>query len=135
MNLLLALSERLLTRRPLVLLIGSLCLIAGYLTAPFEGLNELVPSWGELRSPVRVDALPPLGENQQVLIARWDGRAPEEVEEQLTYPLSVALLGTTGVKTVRSASTFGLSTLYVIFDDDQSQDEARAPPCLGDIRS
>ena len=120
------LIEGVLKRRSLTLTLASLCLFFGALTAPFEALDELSPALKALRSPVRVDALPPLGENQQVLVASWKGRAPEEVEEQLTYPLSVAILGATGVKAVRSASTFGLSTLYVIFEEGVGQGEARA---------
>ena len=68
------------------------------------------------RAPV--DAIPDLSENQVIVFADWMGRSPQEVEDQLTYPLSVNLQGLAGVKTVRATSMFGFSLLTVIFDDD-----------------
>jgi Cu(I)/Ag(I) efflux system membrane protein CusA/SilA len=64
-----------------------------------------------------VDAIPDLSENQVVVYADWMGRSPQEVEDQVTYPLSVNLQGLAGVKTVRAASMFGFSLVTVIFDD------------------
>jgi Cu(I)/Ag(I) efflux system membrane protein CusA/SilA len=85
----------------------------GVLTAPFD--------WkigGPLRSPVPVDAIPDIGENQQIVFTEWPGRSPQDVEDQITYPLTVALLGIPDVKSVRSYSMFGFSNIYVIFEDD-----------------
>ena len=70
------------------------------------------------RDPVPVDAIPDIGENQQIVFTKWPGRSPEDVEDQITYPLTVSLLGVPGVETVRSRSFFGFSTIYVIFKDD-----------------
>ena len=57
------------------------------------------------RAPV--DAIPDLSENQVIVFADWPGRSPQEVEDQITYPLSVNLQGLAGVKTVRANSMFG----------------------------
>jgi len=67
------------------------------------------------RTPV--DAIPDLSENQVVVFADWPGRSPQEVEDQVTYPLSVNLQGLAGVKTVRANSMFGFSLITIIFDD------------------
>ncbi|MGA2281905.1 MAG: efflux RND transporter permease subunit [Verrucomicrobiota bacterium] len=64
-----------------------------------------------------VDAIPDLSENQVIVFADWPGRSPQEVEDQVTYPLSVNLQGMAGVKTVRASSMFGFSLITVIFDD------------------
>jgi Cu(I)/Ag(I) efflux system membrane protein CusA/SilA len=85
----------------------------GIMTAPFDwNLGELE------RSPVPVDAIPDIGENQQIVFTKWMGRSPQDVEDQVSYPLTVSLLGVPGVKTVRSYSMFGFSSIYVIFKDD-----------------
>jgi len=75
-------------------------------------------AWGvfALRT-VPIDAIPDLSENQVIVYADWTGRSPQEVEDQITYPLSVSLQGLAGVKTVRATSMFGFSFLTVIFDD------------------
>ncbi|HTJ78313.1 MAG TPA: CusA/CzcA family heavy metal efflux RND transporter [Rariglobus sp.] len=65
-----------------------------------------------------VDAIPDLSENQVIVYADWAGRSPQEVEDQITYPLSVSLQGLAGVKTVRASSMFGFSFITVIFRDD-----------------
>jgi Cu(I)/Ag(I) efflux system membrane protein CusA/SilA len=67
------------------------------------------------RTPV--DAIPDLSENQVIVYADWTGRSPQEVEDQVTYPLSVNLQGLAGVKAVRAASMFGFSLITVVFDD------------------
>ena len=67
------------------------------------------------RTPV--DAIPDLSENQVIVFADWPGRSPQEVEDQVTYPLSVNLQGLAGVKTVRANSMFGFSLVTVIFED------------------
>src|SRR4026207_1832463 len=64
-----------------------------------------------------VDAIPDLSENQVIVFADWSGRSPQEVEDQVTYPLSVSLQGLAGVKTVRTNSMFGFTLITVIFDD------------------
>lgn len=86
---------------------------AGVLVAPFE--------WnvgGLQRYPVPVDAIPDIGENQQIVFTQWMGRSPQDVEDQISYPLTVSLLGIPGVKTIRSYSMFGFSTIYIIFKED-----------------
>ena len=72
--------------------------------------------WALIRTPV--DAIPDYGENQQIVFTEWMGRSPQDVEDQITYPLTVSLLGIPGVKTVRSFSFFGFSSIYVIFKDE-----------------
>ena len=57
-----------------------------------------------------MDAIPDIGENQQIVFTKWEGRSPQDVEDQITYPLTVSLLGIPGVKTVRSFSMFGFSS-------------------------
>ena len=64
-----------------------------------------------------VDAIPDLSENQVIVYADWSGRSPLEIEQQVTYPLSVQLEGLAGVKTVRAGSDFGFSLINVIFED------------------
>jgi Cu(I)/Ag(I) efflux system membrane protein CusA/SilA len=85
----------------------------GLLVAPFDWELGGLP-----RDPVPVDAIPDIGENQQIVFTPWPGRSPQDVEDQITYPLTVSLLGLPGVKTVRSYSFFGFSSIYVIFDED-----------------
>jgi len=66
----------------------------------------------------RVDAIPDIGENQQIVFTKWPGRSPRDIEQQVTYPLSILLQGMPGVKNIRGISAFGFSTIYVIFKDD-----------------
>lgn len=72
--------------------------------------------WAMLRTPI--DAIPDLSENQVIVFTDWPGRSPQEVEDQVTYPLTVNLQGLPGVKTVRSSSAFGFSMVNVIFNDN-----------------
>ncbi len=88
-------------------------LIWGITVAPFSWNTGNLP-----RNPVPVDAIPDIGENQQIVFTEWTGRSPQDVEDQITYPLTVALLGVPGVETVRSYSYFGFSTIYIIFKED-----------------
>jgi Cu(I)/Ag(I) efflux system membrane protein CusA/SilA len=75
-------------------------------------------AWGVVAlQRVPIDAIPDLSENQVIVYADYPGRSPQEVEDQITYPLSVSLQGLAGVKTVRASSMFGFSFLTVIFDD------------------
>ncbi|MHC4879915.1 MAG: efflux RND transporter permease subunit [Planctomycetota bacterium] len=85
----------------------------GVLVAPFDWDVGGLP-----RSPVPVDAIPDIGENQQIVFTEWMGRSPQDVEDQISYPLTVSLLGLPGVKTVRSYSMFGFSSVYIIFEED-----------------
>lgn len=85
----------------------------GLITAPFDFGLEGLP-----RSPVAVDAIPDIGENQQIVFTQWMGRSPQDVEDQVSYPLTTALLGIPGVKSIRSNSMFGFSSVYIIFNDD-----------------
>src|SRR3954467_13824757 len=74
--------------------------------------------WGVyavLNTPV--DAIPDLSENQVIVFTDWMGRSPREVEDQVTYPLSLKLEGLAGVKTVRSNSQFNFSMITIIFED------------------
>ena len=64
-----------------------------------------------------IDAIPDIGENQQIVFTNWPGRSPKDIDEQITYPLSVHLQGLPGVKTIRGTSAFGFSTIYIIFKD------------------
>ena len=88
-------------------------LIGGLATAPFNWHYGLLP-----RDPIAVDAIPDIGDNQQIVATEWMGRSPKDIQEQITYPLSTSLLGIPGVKTIRSTSMFGMSFIYIIFNDD-----------------
>lgn len=93
-----------------ILLVGTL--FWGVLVAPFD--------WnlgGVARDPVPVDAIPDIGENQQIVFTEWPGRSPQDIDDQISYPMTVALLGIPGVKDIRSYSVFGFSTIYVVFED------------------
>ncbi len=85
----------------------------GLATAPFDFNTNWLP-----RDPVAVDALPNIGENQQIVFTKWTGRSPQDIEDQITYPLTTALLGIPGVKGIRSNSMFGFSSIYVVFEEE-----------------
>ena len=85
----------------------------GISTAPFNWKMDWFP-----RDPVPVDAIPDIGENQQIVDTPWMGRSPQDIENQITYPLTTSLLGIPGVKSIRSSSIFGLSTIYIIFEEN-----------------
>jgi len=79
----------------------------------------LVGAWGYwalLTTPI--DAIPDLSDNQVIVFTDWTGRSPQEVEDQITYPLTVSLQGLPGVRVVRSSSAFGFSMINVIFEDN-----------------
>ena len=65
-----------------------------------------------------VDAIPDIGENQQIVFTNWSGQSPQDVEDQITYPLTSALLGIPGMRSVRSNSMFGFSSIYLIFEEE-----------------
>lgn len=85
----------------------------GTVNAPFNWETGFLPNY-----PVAVDAIPDIGENQQIVFTKWDGRSPQDIEDQITYPLTTSLLGIPGVKTIRSSSMFGFSSIYIIFEED-----------------
>ncbi|WOD44167.1 efflux RND transporter permease subunit [Hwangdonia lutea] len=85
----------------------------GTVNAPFNWDTGFLPN-----DPVAVDAIPDIGENQQIVFTRWDGISPQDIEDQITYPLTTTLLGIPGVKTIRSSSMFGFSSIYIIFEED-----------------
>ncbi|MCK0156137.1 efflux RND transporter permease subunit [Cellulophaga sp. F20128] len=85
----------------------------GTVNAPFNWDTGFLPS-----DPVAVDAIPDIGENQQIVFTKWDGISPQDIEDQITYPLTTSLLGIPGVKTIRSSSMFGFSSIYIIFEED-----------------
>jgi len=72
--------------------------------------------WALTQTPI--DAIPDLSENQVIVFTDWAGRSPQEVEDQVSYPLAVNLRGLPGVRTVRSSSAFGFSMINIIFEDD-----------------
>ena len=82
-------------------------------TAPFNWNIDFLPS-----DPVPVDAIPDIGENQQIVFTDWPGRSPQDIEDQITYPMTTTLLGISGVKSIRSTSMFGFSIIYIIFEED-----------------
>jgi len=96
----------------IVILLVVLLVGWGVVVSPFDWQAGPLP-----RDPVPVDAIPDLGENQQIVFTEWAGRSPQDVEDQITYPLTVSLLGLPRVKTVRSYSFFGFSSIYVIFEE------------------
>src|SRR6059058_840034 len=71
--------------------------------------------WALLRTPI--DAIPDLSENQVIVFTDWTGRSPQEVEDQVTYPLVTNLQGLPGVRVVRASSAFGFSMINIIFED------------------
>jgi len=85
----------------------------GTINAPFNWNIGFLPS-----NPVAVDAIPNIGENQQIVFTKWSGRSPQDIEDQITYPLTASLQGIPGVKTIRSSSMFGFSSIYIIFEEN-----------------
>src|SRR2546425_7064623 len=71
--------------------------------------------WALLTTPI--DAIPDLSDHQVIVFTDWAGRSPQEVEDQITYPLTVGLQGLPGVRVVRSSSAFGFSMINVLFED------------------
>ncbi len=87
----------------------------------------IVVAWGiftTLRTPL--DAIPDLSDTQVIIRTPWAGQAPQIVENQLTYPLTTAMLSVPGVKTVRGYSFFGDSFVYILFNDGTDQYWARS---------
>lgn len=90
-------------RNPFLIILGIAAIIAG-------GYYALT------RTPV--DAIPDIGEKQVIVFAEWPGRSPQDVDNQVTYPLTTSLTGTPGVKTIRSMSGFGFSMVFLIFKEN-----------------
>src|SRR5688572_4051023 len=98
-------------RNPFLVILATLALIvAGYFAI--------------IRTPV--DAIPDIGEKQVIVFADWPGRSPQDVDDQVSYPLTIALTGTPGVKAIRSMSGFGFGMVFVIFKDDADYYWARS---------
>lgn len=87
--------------------------VLGMVYMPFNWKPDYFP-----RDPIAVDAIPDIGENQQIVATEWMGRSPKDIQDQISYPLTTALLGIPGVQTIRSTSMFGMSFIYIIFKDD-----------------
>ena len=102
-----------LENRVITILLLILVVVWGISTSPFNWHGGLIP-----RNPIPVDAIPDIGDNQQIVATEWMGRSPKDLQDQVTYPLTTSLLGIPGVKTIRSTSMFGMSFIYIIFDDD-----------------
>jgi Cu(I)/Ag(I) efflux system membrane protein CusA/SilA len=81
--------------------------------SPFEWNQNILP-----KHPIPVDAIPNTGANQQIVFTDWAGRSPQDIDDQITYPLTTYLLGLPAVQSVRSNSMFGFSSIYIIFEDD-----------------
>ena len=97
----------------ITILLFMVLLAMGIVFAPFDWGNKILP-----HHPIPVDALPDISENQQIVFSAWAGRSPQDIEDQISYPLTSVLMGLPGVKTVRTVSMFGFSSIYVIFEDD-----------------
>jgi Cu(I)/Ag(I) efflux system membrane protein CusA/SilA len=102
-----------LEHRMISMLLLVVFILLGTVYAPFNWSTGSLP-----RDPIPVDAIPDIGDNQQIVATEWMGRSPKDIEDQITYPLSSSLLGIPGVKTIRSTSMFGMSFIYLIFEDD-----------------
>lgn len=102
-----------LTNRLIIAFLVIGVLFAGLMVAPFDWKLGGLP-----RDPVPVDAIPDIGENQQIVFTEWPGYSPQDIEDQITYPLSSTLLALPGVKSIRSFSMFGFSSIYIIFEED-----------------
>lgn len=87
--------------------------VLGMVYMPFNWKPDYFP-----RDPIAVDAIPDIGENQQIVATEWMGRSPKDIQDQISYPLTTALLGIPGVQTIRSTSMFGMSFIYIIFKDN-----------------
>ena len=92
------------------------CLNNRFLVVLVMGL--LIAAGDDSITHIPIDAIPDIGEKQVIVLADWPGRSPQDVEDQVTYPLTVSLSGTPGVKTLRSFSGFGFTMVFVIFKDE-----------------
>ena len=88
----------------------------GFLSLFFVGLVAFYGYYS--KENASVDAIPNIGQNQVIVVTNWQGQSPKDVEDQITYPLSVALLAVPGAESVRGKSLFGFSFVQVTFSDD-----------------
>lgn len=78
----------------------------------------LITAWGYWAfNNTPIDAIPDIGENQQIVFVDWPGRSPQDIEDQVIYPLSVKLMGIPGMKAIRSNSMFSFGLINIIFND------------------
>ena len=90
------------------------------------GLAVALGAWGWWAATATpIDAIPDLSDNQVIVFTDWAGHSAQEVEDQVSYPLTVNLRGLAGVRVVRSQSAFGFSMIYVVFEDNVDQYFAR----------
>lgn len=90
-------------------------------------VTVLVAAWGVYSlKETPLDALPDLSDTQVIIKASYPGKAPQVIEDQVTYPLTTTLLGVPGAKTIRAYSSFGDAFVYVLFDDKTDQYWARS---------
>ena len=101
-----------LEQKIVVLILLVTMILWGALVAPFDWNIADLP-----RDPVPVDAIPDIGENQQIVFTQWPGRSPQDIDDQISYPMTISLMGIPGVKDIRSYSVFGFSTIYVVFEE------------------
>src|SRR5207249_5675056 len=87
-----------------------------FLVLFIAGALAVLAVYAVLNTPV--DAVPDLSENQVIVFTDWMGRSPREIEDQITYPLSLKLQGLAGVRVVRSSSEFNFSMIALIFEDN-----------------
>ncbi|MGL5681866.1 MAG: efflux RND transporter permease subunit [Marinifilaceae bacterium] len=87
--------------------------IYGLIVSPFSWGGKLLP-----KDPIPVEAIPDIGPNQQIVTTTWEGRSPEDIQDQITYPLTTILMGVPGVQSIRSTSMYGVSFIYIIFEND-----------------
>src|SRR5437879_2216696 len=85
-----------------------------FLVLLFIGVGVLA-GWHSMKN-TKLDAIPDLSDTQVIVYSRWD-RSPDIMEDQVTYPISSALLSVPGVRTVRGFSDFGYSYVYIIFEE------------------
>src|SRR2546423_6039897 len=91
------------------------------------GLAVALGGWGWWAATATpIDAIPDLSDNQVIVFTDWAGHSAQEVEDQVSYPLTVNLRGLAGVRVVRSQSAFGFSMIYVVFEDNVDQYFARS---------
>lgn len=101
-----------LVQKKFVFIALALLIFVGVMTAPFQW------NLGFPRYPVAIDAIPDVGENQQIILTDWTGRSPQDIEDQITYPMTLEFMGMPGVMNIRAFSYFGFSLIYVIFEED-----------------
>jgi Cu(I)/Ag(I) efflux system membrane protein CusA/SilA len=102
-----------LNQRLVAFILLAAIVMGGLMVSPFQWADSFLP-----KNPIPVDAIPNTGANQQIVFTEWPGRSPQDIDDQITYPLTTYLLGLPGVESVRSNSMFGFSSIYIIFEDD-----------------